>query len=135
MIVKEISKEEFDSLSKNSMQNSYYQTSNYSTLMKNYKYETMYIGAYHDNKLLCASLILYKSIAPTIKYGYAPRGFILNYFDKELLETFTKKVKLFFSKKNFAFIKINPEIIYSKINISDKKKSVIPKSKIGRAHV
>ena len=54
---------------------------------------------------------------------------ILVYFDKDLLETFTKKVKTFFAKKNFSFIKINPEIIYSKINIKDKKKSVIPKSK------
>ena len=129
MIIKEINKTEFDEFAKNNKQNSYYQTSNYATLMKNYKYDTMYIGAYHDNKLLCASLILYKSIAPTIKYGYAPRGFMLDYFDKDLLEAFTKRIKSFFAKKNFAFIKINPEIIYSKININNKKKEVIPQSK------
>ena len=129
MIIKEIGKNEFDLFAKNNIQNSYYQTSNYSILMENYKYEIMYIGAYQDNTLLGASLILYKTIAPTIKYGYAPRGFIIDYFNKELLEEFTKKVKTFFAKKNFAFIKINPEIIYSNINISDKKKLVIPQSK------
>ena len=129
MTIKEISKTEFDNFSKNSIQDSYFQTSNYATLMNNYKYETMYIGAYHDNKLLCASLILYKTIAPTIKYGYAPRGFILDYFDNDLLETFTKKLKEFFAKKKFAFIKINPEIIYSKINTKNKTKEVIKKSK------
>ena len=129
MEIKEISKTEFDKFSRNHTLNSYFQTSNYATLMNNYKYDIMYIGGYYNNELLCTSLILYKSIAPTIKYGYAPRGFVLDYFDKDLLETFTKKVKTFFAKKNFAFIKINPEIIYSKINIKDKKKSVIPKSK------
>ena len=129
MEIKEISKTEFDNFSKNHIQNSYFQTSNYATLMNNYKYDIMYVGGYHNNELLCASLILYKSIAPTIKYGYAPRGFILDYFDKDLLESFTKKVKVFFAKKNFAFIKINPEIIYSKINIKDKKKAVNSQSK------
>ena len=129
MIIKEISKNEFNKFSLNHIQNSYFQTSNYSTLMNNYKYDCLYIGAYKENKLIGVSLILYKSIAPLVKYGYAPRGFILDYLDNELLEEFTKKTKEFFARKNFAFIKINPELIYSKINIKNKKKEVIPESK------
>lgn len=129
MIIREINKKEFDGFSLKHIQSSYFQTSNYLTLMNNYKYDCIYIGAYKENKIIGASLILYKSIAPLIKYGYAPRGFIFDYLDNELFEEFTKKIKEFFAKKNFAFIKINPELIYSKINIKEKKKEVIPESK------
>ena len=129
MIIKEISKNEFDKFSLNHIQNSYFQTSNYSTLMNNYKYDCLYIGVYKESNLIGVSLILYKSIAPLVKYGYAPRGFILDYLDSDLLEEFTQKIKEFFARKNFAFIKINPELIYSKINIKNKKKEVIPESK------
>lgn len=129
MIIKEINQKEFDAFIFNHIQNSYFQTSNYSTLMNNYKYDCIYIGVYKENKLIGTSLILYKSIAPLVKYGYAPRGFIFDYLNEELFEEFTKKIKDFFARRNFAFIKINPELIYSKINIKSKKKEVIPESK------
>lgn len=129
MQVKEIDKKTFDNFAKSHLQSSYFQTSNYSMLMNNYKYEIMFVGAYENNTIIGASLILYKSIAPLVKYGYAPRGFIFNYLNDESLKEFTHKIKTFFAHKNFAFIKINPEIIYSKINIKDKKKEVIPQSK------
>ena len=129
MTIKEISKNEFDKFSLSHVQSSYFQTSNYSTLMNNYKYECLYVGAYNEDTLVGASLILYKSIAPLVKYGYAPRGFILDYLDEELLKDFTKKMKSFFARKNFAFIKINPEIIYSKIDTKIKKKEVVSESK------
>lgn len=129
MIIKEISKKIFDEFSKNHPLNNYFQTSNYGILMKNFKYEVLYIGAFKNNSLVAASLIMYKSIAPTIKYGYAPRGFIMDYSDYSLIAEFSNKIKSFFLLKNFAFIKINPEIIYSKINTYDKKKIVNSKSK------
>lgn len=129
MIIKEISKDIFDRFALNHIQGNYFQTSNYSTLMNNYKYNVMYIGIYKEDFLIGASLILYKSIAPLIKYGYAPRGFILDYLNTEYLEEITQKIKEFFAKKNFAFVKINPELIYSKIDTKNKKKEVILESK------
>ena len=129
MIIKEINKDIFDKFALTHIQGSYFQTSNYSILMNNYKYNVMYIGIYKENFLIGASLILYKSIAPLIKYGYAPRGFILDYLNNEYLEETTQKIKEFFAKKTFAFVKINPELIYSKIDTKNKKKEVIPESK------
>ena len=69
MEIREISKKVFDTFSKKHIQSSYFQTSNYSTLMGNYKYSIMFIGIYNENKIIGASLILYKSIAPLIKYA------------------------------------------------------------------
>ncbi len=124
MIIKEIDSKTFMEFANNHILSNYYQTENYGVLMQNFKYQIMYIGAYKYNKLVGASLILYKTIAPTIKYGYAPRGFLINYLDEDLLNEFTSKIKAFFLLKNFAFIKINPEVIYSKIDYENKKKIV-----------
>ncbi len=124
MVIKEINSKEFESFANTHVLNNFYQTENYATLMRNFKYHIMYIGAYHKDKIVGASLILYKLIAPTIKYGYAPRGFLLNYLNENLLSVFTSKIKAFFMLKNFAFIKINPEVIYSKVDYKNKKKLV-----------
>lgn len=124
MIIREIDSQTFMEFAKNHILSNYYQTENYGILMQNFKYQIMYIGAFKQNKLVGASLILYKTIAPTIKYGYAPRGFLINYLDEDLLNEFTSKIKAFFLLKNFAFIKINPEVIYSKIDYENKKKIV-----------
>lgn len=124
MVIREISNKTFKDFADSHVLYNYYQTNNYATLMQNFKYQVMYIGGYEGNELVGASLILHKPIAPTIKYGYAPRGFLINYLDEKLLEEFTNKVKAFFLLKNFAFIKINPEVIYSKIDYSESKKVI-----------
>lgn len=129
MIIKEINKDEFDTFAKNHILKNYFQTKEYGELMTNSNYNRMYIGAYKDNTLVAGSLILYKTISMNIKYGYAPRGFLIDYYNTELLISFTKKIKEYFLKKGFAFIKINPEITLSTINFKEKSKSYNSKSK------
>ena len=121
MIIKEISAKTFESYAISHLLYNYYQTESYAALMQNFKYQIMYIGAYENNEIVGASLILHKQIAPTIKYGYAPRGFLINYLDENLIIEFTNKIKAYFLLKNFAFIKINPEVIYSKIDYTNQK--------------
>ena len=113
MVIEQIEKDIFDAFSKNHILKSFYQTSAYGELMSNHGYTSIYIGGYVDSKIVAASLILCKSIGPNIKYGYAPRGFLINYYDTSLLKEFTKKIKDYFFMKGFAFIKINPEITYN----------------------
>ena len=90
-------------------------------------FSVMYIGAYHKDILVAASLILYKTLSANIKYGYAPRGFLVDFYNTDLLKAFTRKVKEFFLRRGFAFIKINPEITYSVID--NKSKTINSKNK------
>ena len=129
MIIKEIDEITFDKFASNHILKNPYQTKEYGSLMKNSEFNVIYIGAYTNDTLVSASLILYKTIGMNMKYGYAPRGFLIDYFDKELLTTFTKKIKEFFIKKGFAFIKINPEVNYSIIDYNERSKSINQKSK------
>lgn len=124
MIIKEISSTIFDDFSKNHILKNQYQTSNYAEVKKIIGYDVMYIGAYKNNELIAVSLILYKLIIPTVKYGYAPRGFIIDYYNQEEFKEFTKALKSFFLLKNFAFIKIDPELIYSIVNPVTQTKEI-----------
>jgi len=128
MIVKEIDENTFDEFANNHMLKNFYQTKQYGKLMTHSDFRVTYIGGYTDGELVAASLILYKTIGPSMKYGYAPRGFLLDYYNEELLKLFTKKVKDYFFKKAFAFIKINPEITYSKIDFETQSKIINTKN-------
>ena len=130
MIIKEIDADTFNEFANNHILKNYFQTKEYGTLMSKSDYSVMYIGAYQDDVLLAGSLILHKPIGPNMRYGYAPRGFLIDYYDTELLTEFTKKIKEFFIKKRFVFIKINPEITYAKIDFDKKTKMVNAKNKM-----
>ena len=129
MDIKEIKPEVFSEYAKNHILKNFFQTKEYGDLMNHSDFSVMYVGAYHKGLIVGASLILYKSIVPNMKYGYAPRGFLVDFYDEALLKMFTKKIKEYFLMKGFAFIKINPEVTYSVVNFDDKSKLVNSKSK------
>ena len=129
MVIKQIEQNVFDEFAKSHVLRNFYQTSAYGQLMSKNGYTALYIGAFNDSKLVAASLILCKSIGPNIKYGYAPRGFLINYYDTNLVKEFSKKIKDYFFMKGFAFIKINPEITYNIVEYDTKTKIVNTKNR------
>lgn len=119
MKIKEISFIQFDEYAKNHPLCSYHQSSNYALLMSNHGYDYDYVAYVDDNdKILAASLILYKKINHKDYYGYAPKGFLIDYTNNELLKNFTRDLKEYYRNKKFVFIKINPEIAVGEINVS-----------------
>ena len=109
---------EFDEFSKNHPLGSYHQTSNYAITASEEGYDYELLGLKdEDNNLVAASLILLKKMGLFFKYGYAPKGFLIDYYNKELLRTFTNEIKKYYYKKNVAFIKINPEITIGEIDL------------------
>ena len=102
---------EFDDYAKTHPLGSYHQTSSYAMLASEQGYEYDLLGFVDDQgNIKAASLILYKKLGMFNRYGYAPKGFLIDYHDTELLKEFTKALKKYYYKKNFAFIKVNPEI-------------------------
>ncbi len=116
MYIKELSISEFTDYSITHPLTSYTQTINYAILLSEYGFEYDLIGFVDDNEHIhAASLILTKNIA-NFKYGYAPKGFLLDYTDYELLNSFTKKLCEYYYNKKVAFIKVNPPVITANIN-------------------
>ena len=121
MKLKNLSIFEFDEYAKNHPLGSYHQSSNYALLMSEQGYEYDLLGFVDDNKNIhAASLILYKKLGMFNRYGYAPKGFLIDYYDTNLLKEFTKALKKYYYKKNFAFIKINPEISIGTVDYKHK---------------
>lgn len=129
MRVQEIDEITYSEFANKHMLKSFFQTKEYGELMKYSDYKTMYIGGFDDGELVAASLILVKTMGPNIKYGYAPRGFLIDYYNTKTLTRFTKKVKEFFFRKGYAFIKINPEITFAKLDFENKSKIINAKNR------
>ena len=67
-------------------------------------YNVNYYGFIDDsNSLIGATLIIDQTLFGNHKYAYAPRGFLLNYDDRELLKEATYKLKRFLSTKRVDF--------------------------------
>ena len=111
MKLKNLSIFEFDDYAKSHPLGSYHQSSNYALLASEQGFEYDLLGLVDDEGTIhAASLILYKKLGLFNRYGYAPKGFLIDYYDKDLLKEFTHRLKKYYYRKNFAFIKINPEI-------------------------
>lgn len=115
MYIKEISLSDFNTFSMNNVIGNFYQSINYAMLKAEIGYDYEFVGLIDNNQIKAAALILYKKIGSSY-YGYSPRGFLVDYSNPYLLETFTTLIKEYYKKKNFAFIKINPEIAIGKLN-------------------
>lgn len=118
MFIREMSLAEFKKFSETHFIGNCHQTINYAILKAEEGYEYEFI-CYEGDEIKAAALILYKKIG-NIYYGYSPRGFLIDYSNPFLLKDFTQKLKEFYSKRNFAFIKINPEIAISKLDLKTK---------------
>lgn len=113
MYIKELTNEEFNNFTNNFSNYSIYQTCEYGFVMNNQDYKDVLVGMVNDNnQIVAASLILIEKTA-MFKYAYAPKGFLIDYSDKYLVEEFTRLIKNYLNKKKIMAIKINPMIIKS----------------------
>ena len=115
MNIRELSIEEFSRFALESSISNHYQSINYALLKAEEGYDYEFIGYCEQNTILAAALIIYKKIG-TFYYGYSPRGFLIDYSNYYFLDNFTKQLKEYYGKRNFAFIKINPEIAIGTLN-------------------
>ena len=120
MHIKELTIAEFDSFARSFPISSYYQSSNYALFMTECGYDYELIGFVDELGVIqAASLILIKKLNFSYKYGYAPKGFLIDYFDQDLLKKFTAAIKEYYGKR-LVFIKINPEIAIGEIDLVSK---------------
>ena len=113
MYIKELTNAEFNLFTDKYPYFSIYQTSEYGFIMNTQNYTSVFLGLIDDfNRIVAASLILIEKEG-MFKYAYAPKGFLIDYNNKELVEDFTKLIKDYLGKKKVMAIKINPMIIRS----------------------
>ena len=110
MELKQLTNAEFKAFSQKFRPSSIYQTTEYAFTMNEEDFDTFFLGLVDDNILKAASLILVRKING-FKYAFAPRGFLIDFNNFSLVETFTKEVKRFLGKRDIVALKISPLII------------------------
>lgn len=110
MHIKLLTNAEFLQFTKVFKPSSIYQTPYYAFTMNEENYTSMFVGLMDGNVLKAASLILVYKVNG-FKYALAPRGFLIDYNDENLVTTFTKLIKKYLGKRDIVAIKINPMII------------------------
>lgn len=120
MHIKELNIALFDAFASSSPISSHYESSRYAIFMGEQGYDYDLIGYVDELGVIkAATLILKKKIDLTHRYGYAPKGFLIDYFDYDLLKSFVQDLKEYY-KNELSFIKINPEIAIGEIDINTK---------------
>ncbi len=124
MKIIEMQSEEFKNFESSYPNKNFYQTSNYGTLMDRHQFDDYYLGLVDENNtVIAATLILVNKVFIGYKWGYCPRGFLIDFNNMELLKAFTNLLKDYLKMRNFMFVKLDPCIIYKSRN---NKGEVIP---------
>lgn len=80
-------------------------------------YEKCFVGLIDKNKIVAATLLVsIKSFLGKKKF-YAPRGFLIDYENKKILNTFTKEIKAFVKNNGGYYIKIDPYVMHKERDI------------------
>ena len=112
----ELSMNDFDEFARNHPLRNFCQSSTYAKFVAEQGFSYDFVGYMDNDQLIGASLIIYKRITALAKYAYAPKGFLIDYYNTELFERFTEEVTKKYKSKGVVFIKINPEIIIGELN-------------------
>ena len=97
------------------------QTSEFGEIRKIKKYTPHLVGLRENGKLVCTALLLEKKIKNKYIYYYVPRGYTIDYHNKDLLRTFTTYLYNYCKRKKAIFLKIDPGIKRYSINLNGEK--------------
>lgn len=108
----ELEKQEFIEFSKVHPQALFFQSPYWIEIKEQNGWQGKIVGIKKDGEIIAATILLIKKVIGNIRFAYAPRGFLLDYSNFDLLEAFTKKIKAYLKDLGVAFLKINPYVDY-----------------------
>lgn len=109
MQIREINKNELDTFL-TTIPHSLYQTEEYAKTMEKQGFNIKILGL-DENGNIIGSTILLISKKMGFTYAFAPRGFVIDYNNFELVNKFTTEIKKYCKKNGIVAIKLNPRII------------------------
>lgn len=114
----------FDNFAINHPYYNFYQSSNYGKFMTKHGYNSYYLGLADDiGEIKAATLMIVKNEKSSKrKMGYAPRGFLIDWNNGDLVKEFTEKLKEFLANRNFTYLKVDPLITLKEHNINGEVK-------------
>ena len=115
-----LTEKEFTDFTSNHEQATFLNTVNWGKLKETNGWKYELLGFKDNDKVIAAMLLLSKNTPIKKKMFYAPRGFILDYHNKELVKEFTLKAKKYVKEHNGIFLKIDPYVMHKQRDIDGK---------------
>lgn len=121
--IKDLSEKEYQSFWENTTNNHFMQSYEWGqACKKNRSQIPCYVGLKDDNgNIVAASLLLKKKTPFNMCYFYAPRGFTMDFSNKEILTEFTNKLKTYLKEENAIYLKLDPPLMYQEIDLEGNK--------------
>ncbi|MEG2992847.1 MAG: peptidoglycan bridge formation glycyltransferase FemA/FemB family protein [Bacilli bacterium] len=107
-----LTNKEFDVFARSHQLKSFVQTSQMGEIRKAKNWQVYYLGFKKNDTIIGASMLLGK------KEFYAPRGFLIDYNDQQLVNDFTNEIKSFVLNHNGFVLRIDPYLVYKQRNIN-----------------
>ena len=101
---------EYEDFVLNSNKSHFMQSHYFGKIMKYKNFTPYYVGLKENDKLVATALLLKKKLLGNYCYFYCPRGYIIDYSNYKLLNTFTNYIKKFAKKNKALFVKIDPDV-------------------------
>lgn len=114
----ELSKKEFSSFIKNNPLLTFFQDSRMEEIGEMENWHSIYLGVKENDKVIAGSRIMYTTTRFNKKIFYSPRGLILDYHDKKLLEFYITNLKKYIKKEKGYTLHIDPPLIYKERDIN-----------------
>lgn len=84
------------------------QTPEIAKLREKHGWQKYYVGLKENEKIICATMLLAGGHFLGKKIFYTSRGFLIDFENKELVKTFTEKLKIYIKKKNGYVLRMDP---------------------------
>lgn len=111
MKIVKLSSSQFDKFAESHRYRNLYQSSMYANVMIKFGFRAQFLGVVNDqNKLMGASLLLYREVFMRSKIAYAPRGMLFNYENESDVKELVSKLKKVLGKQGFMALRIDPYI-------------------------
>jgi len=108
----ELTEKEFCKFSEQHEQGSFFQTVELARLRQSYGSKIHYLGVKEKNKVIAASMFSETKTLFGKSTFYAPRGFLIDYHNFELLKFYKSELVKYCKARNGMMIKIDPNVIY-----------------------
>lgn len=106
-----LSNKEFEKFTSTHSQATFLQSISWANLKKENGWEYELLGFKNKKEVIAAVMLLSKNTPVKKKMFYAPRGFIIDYHNTDLLKEFTLAIKEHVKKNEGIFFKIDPYIM------------------------
>lgn len=142
MKIEELESNEYEEYISKNKYTTFYQKEYWGKLKKDGGWNYKLVGMKKNNKIVGATLLLFKNLPLGLKIFYSPRGFLIDYNDEELLKEFVLEIKEYVKKENGFILKIDPYVEYKTRDIDgniveggvDNSKVVENLKKLGFKH-